>query len=121
MITPMSPNRRQSRRERRESKRATRRLRRFRADEVQRLRADALRFTLSEAVVMASLRREAAAIAEDITPAGTPAVRSIKRLHSWEGQMKAVESHGWLWFVQDDCVHAYVNEQNGKRTGIFRR
>ena len=108
-MMPEQPKRRQSRRERRESKRATRRLRRFRAGEVERLRSDALRFSLSEAVVMASLRREAAAIAEPADEVGKPAVRTVKRFHAWEGQLKAVESARWWWFVDGDKIAAYEN------------
>jgi len=99
LMMPERPKRRQSRRERRESKRATRRLRRFRAGEVERLRADALRFSLSEAVVMASLRREAAAIAEP----------AVKRFHAWEGQLKAVDAPRWRWFVDGDQIAAFEN------------
>ena len=96
-MTPERPQRKQTRRERRESKHATRRLRRFRAGETERLRADALRFTLSEAVVMASLRREAAAIAAD----------SDGRLHAWAGHLKAVDGDGWRWFVDGDSITAF--------------
>lgn len=98
-MTPERPRRKQTRRERRESKHATRRLRRFRAGETERLRADALRFTLSEAVVMASLRREAAAIAEN----------STGRLHAWAGHLKAVDGDRWRWFVDGDQIAAFEN------------
>ena len=99
MMMPERPKRRQSRRERRESKHATRRLRRFRAGEVLRLRKDSVRFTLSEAVVMASLRREAAAIAG--ADAG--------RLHAWAGHLRAVEGGRWWWFVEGDRIAAFEN------------
>ena len=108
-MIPKPPKRRQSRRERRESKRATRRLRRFRSGEVLRLRKDSVRFNLSEAVVMASLRREAAAIAEPTDETGKPAQRTVKRFHAWSGQMKAVESSRWWWFVEGDRIAAFEN------------
>ena len=97
MDQPNRPSHRPSRAERRESKRATRRLRRFRANELDRLRTDAMKFTLSEAVVMASLRREALAIAADRTG----------RLHMHRGHLNSVEGAGWRWFVEGDRVHAY--------------
>jgi len=96
-MTPERPRRRPTRAERRESKHATRRLRRFRAGEVERLRSDALRFTLSEAVVMASLRREAAAIAGDRSG----------RLHMHRGHLTAVNGGGWAWFVDGDSITAF--------------
>lgn len=97
MDQPNRPSHRPSRAERRESKRATRRLRQFRANELDRLRTDAMKFTLSEAVVMASLRREALAIAADRTG----------RLHMHRGHLNSVEGAGWRWFVDGDKVHAY--------------
>lgn len=108
-MMPERPKRRQSRRERRESKHATRRLRRFRAGETERLRADALRFTLSEAVVMASLRREAAAIAKPNDETGKPARRTVKRFHAWSGQLRAVDAPRWRWFVDGDRILAFEN------------
>ena len=60
---------RKRRRESRESREATRRLRHFRVGEVERLREDAMKFNLSEAVTMASIRREVAAIVGN-TPQG---------------------------------------------------
>lgn len=64
---------------------------------MERLRADALKFSLSEAVVMASLRREALAIA-DTDP---------KRFHAWAGDLKAVDSEHWRWFLVSDSIAAY--------------
>lgn len=90
--------RRLNRAERRESKRATRRLRAFRALEVNRLRTDALRFTLSEAVTMASLRREAGAIVGPEGPSG--------RLHMHAGVLLSVDAGGWSYAISGTTVQA---------------
>jgi hypothetical protein len=58
---------------------------------------------------MASLRREAAAIAEPTDEAGKPAQRTVKRFHAWEGQLKAVDAPRWRWFVDGDKIAAFEN------------
>lgn len=84
--------------EKRESRQATKRLRKFRANELPRFRADCLRFSLSEAVAMASIRREAqAVIGQD---------RTGGRLHMERGMLETVEADGWRFTVEGDTVQA---------------
>ncbi len=89
---------RPKRAERRESRQATKRLRRFRAKELPRFRSDCLRFTLSEAVAMASIRREAQAV--------IGLDRTGGRLHMERGMLRSVEADGWTFTVEDDSVQA---------------
>lgn len=84
--------------EKRESRQATKRLRRFRASELPRFRADCLRFTLSEAVAMASIRREAQAVIGQHRTGG--------RLHMERGMLETVEADGWTFTVEGDSVQA---------------
>jgi hypothetical protein len=58
---------------------------------------------------MASLRREAAAIAEPTDETGKPAQRTVQRFHAWAGQLRAVDSSRWRWFVDGDRIAAFEN------------
>ena len=48
---------------------------------------------------MASLRREAAAIAGG----------GAGRLHAWAGHLRAVDGDRWRWFVDGDRIAAFEN------------
>jgi len=90
---------RKRRRESRESREATRRLRHFRVGEVERLREDAMKFNLSEAVTMASIRREVASIVGN-TPQGR-----IK-MNLDRGRLISVISEHWCYEVAGTQIKA---------------
>ena len=85
--------------ERIETRNATRRLRQFRVGEVERLREDAMRFTLSEAVTMASIRREVAALIGDNS-----------------GRVQMFMERGRLIHVQSEKWHYEIIESRCKAT-----
>ena len=87
-----------SRKERKESKQATLRLRRFRVGEVERLREDAMRFSLSDAVTMASIRREVSALITEHTG------RTKMNLES--GRLVSVQSGEWFYELNGSEVKA---------------
>ena len=89
-----------TRAERKEGRRATKRLERFRRGEWSRLRADAMRWDLSETVTMESLRREAVAIAGDRVP---------DDMFIEAGVIVWITSGRWGWTVRSGTVTAYIN------------
>jgi len=88
---------RRTRAERRESRKATKRLHRFRLKEVPRLRRDCAEFRLSEAVAVASMRREACAIIGD---------KDGGRLHMERGQLVGITLSEWAYSIDGATVKA---------------
>ena len=93
-----------TRRERKESKKITLRLRRFRTGEVERLREDAMRFNLSDAVTMASIRREVAALIGDNSGTTT--------MHLHEGRLIWVRSGDWVYKISGMEIKATHHKGN---------
>lgn len=77
---------------------ATRRLRRFRMREILKVRDDAMQFSLSESVIMASLKREAFAIA---------GIRKIKSMNIESGHILTVEAEGMTFKLEGSRVSAF--------------
>lgn len=88
---------RRTRAERRESRKATKRLHRFRIAEVVRLRRDCAEFRLSEAVAVASIRREASAIIGD---------KEGGRLRMERGQLETITLSEWAYSIDGATVKA---------------
>ena len=88
---------RRTRAERRESRKATKRLHRFRIAEVVRLRRDCAEYRLSEAVAVASIRREASAIIGD---------KDGGRLHMERGQLTSITLSKWAYSIDGATVKA---------------